>query len=169
MDANAFPTNYKLQTTNYPLMQFHVPQHIDIEDKLIGSLTLKQAIYVAGGLGGVYAIYKIIPYIFISAPLIIALALLTCALAFYPESKLGRPFIEILESALRYTFGVKLYTWKKPARVPEVEEGGEFVAVKVYLTPSVPTEKLSSTLFDLSIKGMKKDNDVKEKESHRRE
>ncbi len=34
-------------------MQFHVPQYIDIEDKLFGSLTLKQGIYVAG-VGGIW-------------------------------------------------------------------------------------------------------------------
>ena len=42
-------------------MQFHIPQYIDIEDKLFGPLTLKQAVYVAGGLGGAYLAYRIIP------------------------------------------------------------------------------------------------------------
>ncbi len=150
-------------------MQFHVPQYIDIEDKLFGPLTLKQAIYVAGGLGGAYAIYRIIPWIFISAPLIIALTILTWALAFYPESKLGRPFIEVLESGIKYALGGKLYTWKKPANVPEVGNEEEFIPSKTYSTPAVPTGKLSSTSFDLGIKGLQKDNEVKEKESLSRE
>ncbi len=146
-------------------MQFHVPQYIDIEDKLFGPLTLKQAIYVAGGLGGAYTLYKIIPYIFISGPLIIALAGLTWALAFYPESKFGKPFIEVLESGIKYALGGKLYTWKKIIRKPEEGKEEEFIPSKTYSTPAVPTGKLSSTSFDLGIKGLKKDNEAKEKES----
>ncbi len=146
-------------------MQFHVPQYIDIEDKLFGPLTLKQAIYVAGGLGGAYTIYKIIPSIFISAPLIIALAALTWALAFYPKSKFGKPFIEVLESGVKYALSGKLYTWKKIVKGPEVRKEEEFIPLKTYSTPSVPTGKLSSTSFDLGIKGLKKDNVAKEKES----
>ncbi len=147
-------------------MQFHVPQYIDIPDKLFGPLTLKQAIYVAGGLGGSYAIYKIIPYTFISGPLIVALALLTWALAFYPESKLGKPFIEVLESAIKYALGGKLYTWKKIVKKPEVGKEEEFITTKAYSTPAVPMGKLSSTSFDLGIRGLKKDNEVKEKEGN---
>ncbi len=145
-------------------MQFHVPQYIDIEDKLFGPLTLKQAIYVAGGLGGAYTIYKVIPYTFISAPLIVALAVLTWALAFYPVSKLGRPFIEVLESAVKYTLGGKLYTWKKIIKDPVAGEEEELLPTKTYSTPAVPTGKLSSTSFDLGIKGLKKDSEVKGKE-----
>ena len=150
-------------------MQFHVPQYIDIEDKLFGPLTLKQAIYVAGGLGGAYAIYKIIPYIFISAPLIIALAVLTWALAFFPVVKLGKPFIEVLESGVKYALGGKLYTWKKTTKELEIGKEEEFIPSKSYSTPSVPTGKLSSTSFDLGIKGLKNDKEVKEKESWSRE
>ncbi len=150
-------------------MQFHVPQYIDIEDKLFGPLTLKQGIYVAGGLGGAYAIYKIIPYVFISAPLIIVLTVLTWALAFYPEAKLGKPFIEVLESGIKYALGIKLYTWKKTAKEPEIGKEEEFIPSKAYSTPAVPAGKLSSASFDLGIKGLKKDTEVKEKESWSRE
>ncbi len=151
------------------IMQFHVPQYIDIEDKLFGPLTLKQAIYVAGGLGGAYVIFRIIPWIFISIPIIVALAVLTWALAFYPVAKLGKPFIEVLESAIKYTLGGKLYTWKKIVKEPEVGKEEVFIPSKSYGTPAVPTGKLSSTSFDLGIKGLKKDTEVKEKESWSRE
>ncbi len=143
-------------------MQFHIPQYIDIEDKLFGPLTFKQAIYVAGGLGGAYAIYKIIPYSFISIPLIVGLAVLTWALAFYPVAKLGKPFIEVLESAIKYSLGSKLYTWKKTTKEVEIGKEEEFIPTKVYTTPVVPTGKLSSASFNLDIKGPKKTNEVKE-------
>ena len=151
-------------------MQFHIPQYIDIEDKLFGPLTLKQAIYVAGGLGGAYAIYRIIPYIFISAPIIMLLAVLTWALAFYPEARLGKPFIEVLESGLKYAVGSKLYTWKKIMKYPEAEGKEEtFIPLKTFSTPAVPEGKLSSVSFDLDVKGLKKELAVKEKESWSRE
>jgi hypothetical protein len=104
-------------------MQFHIPQYIDIEDKLFGPLTLKQGIYVAGGLGAAYLIYRLIPYVFISGPIILAIGLLTWALGFYPKEKLGRPFIEILEAALSYAmkdaqapFHQNLLAWTSGAR-----------------------------------------------------
>lgn len=94
-------------------MQFHIPQYIDIEDKLFGPLTFKQAIYVVGGLAGAYFIYRLIPYLFISAPIILGLGALTWALAFYPKEKLGKPFMGVLEAGFNYFIGSKLYTWKK--------------------------------------------------------
>ncbi len=57
-------------------MQFHIPQYIDIEDKLFGPLTLKQAIYVLGGGGGIYLMYRIIPSIFFAAPIMLGIAVL---------------------------------------------------------------------------------------------
>lgn len=146
-------------------MQFHIPQYIDIEDKLFGPLTLKQAIYVAGGLGGAYAIYRVIPYLFVAAPLIIILALLTWALAFYPTEKLGKPFIEVLESGVKYTLGNKLYTWKKLTKEPKIGTEEEFIPSKAPKTPAVPTGKLSSVSFNLDVKGPQSVEDVREKES----
>lgn len=140
-------------------MQFHIPQYIEIEDKLFGPLTLKQAIYVAGGVGASYLVYKIfVSYIFIAAPLIAAIAALTWALAFYPQEKLGRPFIEVLEAGLGYFLKDKLYTWKKSS--PQIKNGAEeaFISYTPSATPSVPTGKLSSTYLDLGIKSARRDD-----------
>ncbi|TSC61742.1 MAG: SsrA-binding protein, partial [Parcubacteria group bacterium Athens0416_74] len=32
-------------------MQFQVPQFIEVEDKIVGPLTFKQFVFIAGGLG----------------------------------------------------------------------------------------------------------------------
>nr|HPI66783.1 PrgI family protein [Candidatus Paceibacterota bacterium] len=71
-------------------MQFRVPQFIDIEDKLFGPLTFKQFIYLAGGAGLVFVIYKTIPLVF-AIFLMIPVAGLAAALAFYKPN--GKPFI----------------------------------------------------------------------------
>lgn len=134
-------------------MQFHIPQYIDIEDKIFGPLTLKQAIYVAGGGGGIYLAYRVIPYIFISAPIMLGIAVITWALAFYPKEKLGKPFIEILEAGFNYMMGSKLYTWKKTTK--ESTMGGEeqFLSSQMPSTPSVSSGKLSSASFNVDVKG----------------
>jgi hypothetical protein len=146
-------------------MQFHIPQYIDIEDKLFGPLTLKQAIYVAGGLGGVYLIYRIIPYTAIKAPIILSIALLTWALAFYPKEKLGKPFIEILEAGLNYMMRDKLYTWKKTTKEATLGKEEDFIS-STMSTPTVPSGKLSNASFNLDVRGPKvEDEEIKGKDS----
>jgi len=140
-------------------MQFHIPQNIDIEDKLFGSLTLKQAIYLAGGAGGAYLFYRLIPYLFLSAPLIAGIGVLTWALAFYPKEKLGKPFIEILEAGLQYALKDKLYTWKKTTEKIQPGKEEAFIPSKAPATPAVPSGKLSSASFGLDIKGPPKVSD----------
>ena len=134
-------------------MQFHIPQYIDIEDKLFGPLTLKQAIYVAGGAGGIYLVWRIVPYLALKAPIILGIAGLTWALAFYPKEKFGKPFIEILEAGFNYMLRDKLYTWKKTTKEAKLGKEEEFVGSQPIFTPVVPSGKLSSASFDLDVRG----------------
>ena len=89
-------------------MQFQVPQFIEIEDKIFGPLTFKQFVYVGGGLGTAYILWRILP-IYISVPLILAVAGFGIALAFLQIN--GRPFIVSVESAFYYILRSKLYLW----------------------------------------------------------
>lgn len=134
-------------------MQFHFPQYIDIEDKIFGPLTLKQAIFTAGGIGGAYLVFVYIPYIFISVPIIFAIGVLTWALAFYPKEKLGRPFIEVLEAGFWYFISDKLYTWKKTTKEPSLGKEEEFLPSGGPATPVVPQGKLSSSSFAIDVRG----------------
>ena len=92
-------------------MQFNVPQFLDIEDKIIGPLTLKQAGYMGGAAGVIFIIYSLVPnfavFILISIP-IFALAI---ALAFIKIN--GRPFINFIISYLIYMTKPKLFIWRK--------------------------------------------------------
>ena len=90
-------------------MRFQVPQFIEVEDKIFGPLTLKQFIYLAGAGGVVFVLWRVFPLfiaIIVAAP-VIALA---GALAFYKINR--RPFVFVLESALRYVLSNRLYVWK---------------------------------------------------------
>lgn len=134
-------------------MQFHFPQYIDIEDKIFGPLTLKQAIFTAGGIGGAYLVFVYIPYIFISVPIIFAVGVLTWALAFYPKEKLGRPFIDVMEAGFWYFMSNKLYTWKKTTREPPLGKEEEFLPSGGPVTPLIPQGKLSSSSFTIDVRG----------------
>jgi hypothetical protein len=71
-------------------MQFQVPQFIEVEDRIFGPLTFKQFVYLAGGLGAGYLLYRVLPFI-VAAPLIMAIVGFAAALAFIKFN--GRPFI----------------------------------------------------------------------------
>lgn len=107
------------------MMEYQVPQFIEVEDKIVGPLTLKQFIYVAGA-GGLCVIF------FVYLPTIIAFLLsapivgFAVALAFYKVN--GKPFIEILEAGFSYYTGDKLFLWKR----------GDPKAAAPAVTPSAP-------------------------------
>lgn len=93
-------------------MQFRVPQFIDMEDKVVGPLTLKQFGYILGAGGFSFIIWTFIPIKIIALVLILVVSGLFLALAFVKIN--NRPFGDILESAFSYYTGSKVYTWKQP-------------------------------------------------------
>ena len=98
-------------------MEYQVPQFIEVEDKIVGPLSLKQFIYLAGGAGFAVLTFFYLPFLLwvIFAAPVVALAL---ALAFYKMN--GKPFIEILEAAFSYYISGKLFLWRKEAK-PEAK------------------------------------------------
>ena len=89
-------------------MQFQVPQFIEVEDKIFGPLTFKQFVYLGGGLGTAYLIFRLLPF-FISVPLILIELGFVAALAFFEYN--GRPFIIAIEHGFFYLIHSKLYLW----------------------------------------------------------
>lgn len=98
-------------------MKFRIPQFIDIEDKIIGPLTLKQFGYLVGAGGMAFIIWTIVPIHFLAVILIAPVSGLFIALAFVKYN--NRSFGEFLENAFSYYTKSKVYTWKQPS--PEVE------------------------------------------------
>ena len=99
-------------------MKFPVPHFIEIEDKILGPLTLKQFIYLAEGAARSYIIYAIL-YIYIALPIIAVVVTFSLALAFYKIN--NKPFILVLESAVKYALGNKLN--KKKRKVNNIKIG----------------------------------------------
>lgn len=125
-------------------MRFQVPQFIDIEDKIFGPFTFKQFVYLAGGAGASYAIFKLLP-IYISVLLILPILGVAMALTFYKVN--GKPFIDILQAWFIYTFKSKLFIWKQR----KVEKKKEVVEKKPEAHPMSNIPKLTeSRLSDIS-------------------
>lgn len=96
-------------------MQFRVPQFIDMEDKIIGPFTLKQFAYLLGAGGFAFLLWTVIPIKIIAIIVIFPVSGLFIALAFVKVN--NRPLLDMIESAVTYYMGNKIYTWKQT--VPE--------------------------------------------------
>src|SRR3989344_2961407 len=114
-------------------MQFKVPQFLDIEDKIFGPFTFKEFVYLAGGAGLCFVLYKLLGLTLGAIP-ILAVAGLSIALARYRPN--NKPFINMIESAFNYFIQSKLYIWKrrrknqdkaKTEQPDEVKNGREVV------------------------------------------
>jgi hypothetical protein len=129
-------------------MKYQVPQFIEIEDKIIGPLTLKQFVYLAGGAGMAFVAYTFLPiYIaIVLVPVIIALAL---ALAFYKIN--NKPFIDFLESAVLYYTKQNLYIWKKEEKKIEAKPEATSASGRQVYVPKLSDSKLKDLSWSLDI------------------
>ncbi|MFA5936839.1 MAG: PrgI family protein [Candidatus Paceibacterota bacterium] len=91
-------------------MQFKVPQFLEIEDKIFGPFTFREFVYLAGGAGICYMLFKLLG-IFLGAIPILFIAGLSLALTFYHPN--GKPFINMIEAGFKYAIHDKLYIWKR--------------------------------------------------------
>ena len=114
-------------------MQFKVPQFIDIEDKIFGPFTFKQFVYLAGGAGLTYILYRTLP-LFIAILAILPVLGLSIALTFMRVN--DRPFIEILQAGFNFLFKNKLYLWKKKHVKKEEKKEKPLLEVSPRLTAS---------------------------------
>jgi len=127
-------------------MKFQVPQFIEIEDRIVGPLTLKQFLYLAGGTGMSVVAYSFLPFIF--AIMVIAfIGALSLALAFYRYN--NKPFVDLLESGIKYYMGEKLYIWKKRDKV--IEQTIQAKAPVEMYVPRLSDSKLKELTWSLDI------------------
>ncbi len=128
-------------------MQYQVPQFIEIEDKIFGPLTFKQFVYVAGGAGMCFILYRFLPMPF-SLLVILPLGGFAGALAFYKVN--NRPFIDAVESAVRFYLGDKLYLWQKKNKVSTPEEIAQIPKGGIYV-PKLSQSRLKELTWSLDI------------------
>ncbi len=137
-------------------MRFQVPQFIEVEDKLIGPLTFKQFVYLAGAGGitlGAFSFFPKIVAFLVSAPIVV----LGLALAFYKVN--NRPFVIVLESFARYIFKEKLYIWRKDDK-KVIKGGGSNAENPMVYVPRLSNSKLKDMAWSLDVsKGEAADNE----------
>ena len=130
-------------------MQFQVPQFIEVEDKIFGPLTFKQFLYLAGGVGISYLLWRLLPLL-LAAPVIAFVAGFSVALAFFQWN--GQPFIMALEHGFYFLLHSKLYLWnnaKKPAQ--KRAEALQAASTSVYV-PRLSESRLHELAWSLDIK-----------------
>ena len=131
-------------------MKFRVPQFIDMEDKIFGPFTLKQFAYLLGAGGFSFIIWAFISIKIIAIILIIPVAGLFLALAFLKIN--SRPFVDVLESALKFYSGKKVYTWKQPSQDSKANSTQQTEKMIQDASKSVLVAKADSNkLHDLSL------------------
>lgn len=91
------------------MAQYQMPQFIEIEEKIIGPLSLKQFLYLAGGGSIVFVSYFFLSFSFFVIFSILILAF-SAALAFIKIN--GQPFSVFLKNFFVFIFKQKIYIWK---------------------------------------------------------
>ena len=91
-------------------MQYSVPQFIEREAKIVGSLHFKQILFLAGAAGIAFLLWSILPrpIAWLIVPIIVVAGL---ALAFLKPG--GRALADVLTYAFSYLFSSRRYLWHK--------------------------------------------------------
>lgn len=101
-------------------MQFQVPQFVEVEDKIVGPLTLKQFLYVGAAAGVSLLLFFIIKFwLWVILSIIIMAA--GTALALVKIN--GQPAIKVIASAISFYWRPQTYVWqRKKEKVGGAEE-----------------------------------------------
>ena len=129
-------------------MDYQVPQFIEVEDKIFGPLTLKQFIFLAGGIGICVVLFLYLPLliaIIIAAPI----AALSGALAFYKVN--NKDFTQILGAGLAYYTKDHLYLWRKEPKEQAAQAVAPAIEPETRQKLSLSSDRLHSLALSLDI------------------
>jgi len=99
-------------------MQFQIPQFLEIEDKIVGQLSLRQFLYVAGASAIGFILFFLLQ-LWLWIPIALILAALGLAGAFGKYN--GQNLPKIVWLAFNYFWRPRLYLWQRQAEYREVE------------------------------------------------
>jgi hypothetical protein len=130
-------------------MRYEVPQFIDVEDHIIGSLTLAQFLYIAGGGGGGYIMLRFLPPVLnvIGAIVVLGFGL---ALAFFRIN--GRPFPVMLFAILSHFLSPRMFLWSyKRAMTKKNRDDTQIKQFKSKKKAGLTDQRLSDISWSLDI------------------
>lgn len=120
-------------------MRFKVPQNIDMQDRIIGPLTMVQFIYAVVGGGLCYGIFMSgIPRA-LSIIVIIPIALFVAALIFLKINE--RPFLEFFLAVIEYTSQPRQRIWRHQ-NIPDLTVE-VYQAKKIATGPVIQSKKIT--------------------------
>jgi hypothetical protein len=137
-------------------MQFKVPQFLDIEDTIFGPFTFKQFVYLAGGAGLSFVLYKLLGLALAIIPILLVVGF-SLLLTFYRPN--GKPFMNMVESGISYLMQNKLYVWKR-RKVKVGTQKKEDLNQEIKLVSRAPakldSDKLKNLAWSLDVLDIKK-------------
>jgi len=95
-----------------------VPQNIDMQDRVVGPLTMVQFLYAVFGAGFAYIIINTLPKPF-SYFIAVIIATLTFCIIFIKINE--KPFLAFIGNFLLFTFRPRVRLWSKSTRPIDVE------------------------------------------------
>ncbi|MDP3057388.1 MAG: PrgI family protein [bacterium] len=108
-------------------MQYPVPQFIDVEDTVVGPLTVKQTVIL--GLGAMIIFMSSLIFVAFIAVLI-ALPTIIAAILFAFYKPNGRPLYVLIANYFTYNFKPKLYIWRREPEGILIKRGIKKEALK---------------------------------------
>ena len=135
-------------------MQFHVPQFIDVEDKIFGPFSAKQFMYIGGAVGSFFIFFSITNSFVFGLLLASPFIGLGVAFAFYKIN--NRPFIYVVEAGFKYLMSSRLYIWKKAPKKAEASQNGEGGSSSDLFVPKLSDSKLKDLAWSLDVQEKKK-------------
>jgi len=130
-------------------MQYQVPQFIELEDRIIGPLTLKQFLYLAFAGALLFVFWFLFAfYIWI----IIALPITALAAAFAFLKINDRPFVYFFLAFIKYFTKPKLYIFSTtPQETPKESVPEEKIEIPQTQEKKLTTSKLKELALNLDI------------------
>ena len=130
-------------------MEYQVPQFIEVEDRIFGPLTLKQFIYLAGGIGICVVLILYLPLV-IGIIIAIPIAAFSGALAFYKVN--NKSFTDVLSAGLSFYTKDRLYLWRKEEKPQETKAAAPQEPLPAREKLSVSSGRLKDLALSLDIK-----------------
>lgn len=133
-------------------MQFQIPQFTEIEDKVVGPLTIKQFLYLVVAAFVLYILFKVLNF-FVFIILAVPIAMLALALAFVRINQ--QPLASTLKNFLGFVKKPDFYIWKAPQPKKTKEEKQDIEIIKKEPINSkgkiIPREKLQEIGWKIEI------------------
>lgn len=129
------------------MKSYHVPQFIEIEDKIFGPFTFRQFVYALGGISTGFILWVFLPK-FLAVLLGLPIVVFSLALGFYKIN--NRPFIDAAISAVEYFLKARLYLWRKEEKKTAAAENKPMQIVGADM-PRVSRGKLRDLAWSLDV------------------